>query len=141
MEKADFPFELYGRGFRQIDDKFDAIYPFKYSLAIENYACPDYWTEKIADCLLSWTMPVYYGCTNILDYFPKEAMLLIDPAKPAAAMEQIQAAIDEDRWGKSLDAIAEARDLILNKYQLYPNLAAKIKALNPAPDLPKEKVS
>ncbi|MEL6925380.1 MAG: hypothetical protein AAFO94_15135, partial [Bacteroidota bacterium] len=43
-------------------------------------------------------------------------------------------------WGKSLDAIAEARDLILNKYQLYPNLAAKIKALNPAPDLPKEKV-
>lgn len=113
-------FDLYGRGFREIDDKFQVIYPYKYSFALENTSCDHYWTEKIADCFLSWTVPIYFGCKNITDYFPKNSMIQIDPAKPQKAIEKIQRAIDEGFWEKNLSNLQEARDLVLNKYQLFP---------------------
>ncbi|SDB64937.1 Glycosyltransferase family 10 (fucosyltransferase) C-term [Flavobacteriaceae bacterium MAR_2010_188] len=113
-------FDLYGRGFRQIDDKFNVLYPYKYSFALENNSCNDYWTEKISDCFLSWTIPIYSGCTNITDYFPKNSIIQIDPTRPQEAIEKIQGAINEGFWEKNLSSLSEARNLVLNKYQLFP---------------------
>ena len=129
MEKHNLPYNLFGKGFTPIDDKFDAIYPYKYSIAFENYSCNDYWTEKIADCFLSWTMPVYYGCSNILDYFPSKSFIAINPLEPKATIETIKKAIAEDWWSKNLNAIAEARELILNEYQFFPFVVKRIRQL------------
>jgi hypothetical protein len=117
-----FAFDLFGRGFDPIADKFDGLFPYKYSIAIENHGCNDYWTEKIADCFLSWTMPIYWGAPNILDYFPAESMVLIDPADPAAALATVRAAMQADRWQVHLDALAEARRRVLERYQFFPHL-------------------
>lgn len=126
MKQRGFPLALFGKGFSAINDKWEGLFPYKYSLAIENYCCRDYWTEKIADCFLSWTMPVYYGCTNILDYFPAESMLIIDPRNGEEALNKINAAMEAGRWEKNLSAIKEARDLVLNKYQFFPSIAEKL---------------
>ena len=130
MQKQKFPFHLYGRGFQAIDDKFDAIFPCKYSIAIENFSCNDYWTEKIADCFLSWTMPIYFGCTNIKNYFPEGSMIFIDPNNPAEAIKIISEAINTNLWKKNIEHIKEARELVLNKYQFFPSIAEKIKQSN-----------
>lgn len=126
LAEQGFRFDLFGRGFQPIEDKFDGIYPYQYSLAIENYSCNDYWTEKIADCFLSWTIPIYWGATNILSYFPERSMILIDPSDPTAALKKIRAAMDSGYYHNNLDALAEARDLVLNKYQLFPHVAGLI---------------
>lgn len=126
MAQQQFDFDLFGRGFTPIDDKFDGIAPYKYSIALENYSCNDYWTEKIADCFLSWTVPVYWGCSNILKYFPARSMIQIDPNDPAASLRTLRNAIDNDYYGNNLDALAEARELILTKYQLFPHVCAMI---------------
>jgi hypothetical protein len=120
LNKSKFPIELYGRGSRPIEDKFDALYPFKYSIAFENSSYKNYWTEKIADCFLSWSIPIYYGCPNILDYFPEGSILLVDPKKPEQSLKKIEEAVQNNYWEKNLNAVAEARDLILNKYQFFP---------------------
>jgi hypothetical protein len=118
-----FDFDLFGRGFHPIDDKFDAIGPYKYSLAIENFSCNDYWTEKIADCFLSWTVPIYWGAKNITSYFPPGSMIQIDPADPARALAIIREAVEGDYFGAHTTPLAEARDLILNKYQFFPHVS------------------
>lgn len=120
LQQQKFPFDLWGRGFCSIDDKFDGIFPYKYSIAIENYSCDDYWTEKITDCFLSWTLPIYYGAKNITRYFPEESMLLIDPNRPEYSLQRIKEAIAADYYETHLDYIKEARELILNKYQFFP---------------------
>lgn len=125
--KGKLDFDLFGRGFHPVDDKWDALAPYRYSLAVENFCNEYYWSEKIADCFLSWTMPVYHGCTRISEYFPKEAMVLIDISNPAAAIDQIKEAFASDRWSKNLDAVAAARQLVLKKYQLFPFLAGEVK--------------
>lgn len=128
LEEHNFTYHLYGRGFNAIENKLDGIYPYKYSIAFENFACPDYWTEKLADCFLSWTMPIYYGCTNIFNYFPKESIIHIDPTKPMESITQIKRAIAGDWWKKNLSAIEKARNLILDKYQFFPTVVNRIKA-------------
>ncbi len=119
-------FDLWGKGFNPIDDKWDGVAPYRYSLAIENYSGLYYWTEKIADCFLSYTMPIYYGCTNISDYFPQESYIWIDINKPEEAREIIKETINSDLWIRNRDAIIYARELVLNKYQIYPIISKLI---------------
>lgn len=120
-------FDLYGRGFRSLDDKWDGLAPYQYSIAVENFANEHYWTEKIADCFLAWTMPVYCGCTRITDYFPAEAMVRFDMADPDAP-RLIEEAAQSNRWEKNLDAIAHARELVLKRYQFCAFIAAQVSA-------------
>ena len=66
----ELPFvELYGRGIKPIDDKWDVISTSKYAIAYENFQNDYYWTEKIMDCYLSFAMPLYYGCNSIENFF------------------------------------------------------------------------
>ena len=127
MEKLKniLDFDLYGKGFKEIPDKWTALTPYKYSFAIENFSNQYYWSEKIADCFLSWTMPIYYGCKNITHYFPKESLIQID-IDSDTVIEDIKLALSEKRWEKSLDAISYARPLVLNNYQLFPFITSHI---------------
>jgi Glycosyltransferase family 10 (fucosyltransferase) C-term len=119
-------FDLWGKGFTPIDDKWDGLAPYRYSLAVENHSGPFYWTEKLADCFLAWTMPVYYGCTNIEDYFPKESMIRIDIHSPDC-IEVINDVVRSDRWRTHRDAVAHARELVLDRHQFFPFVTNLIK--------------
>ena len=126
LRESKYDFDLFGRGINPIDNKFDALYPYKYSIAIENSFFPHYWTDKIADCFLSWTMPFYCGAPNIGRYFPKDSFILIDPSNPRRTLDKIKRSIDQGIWDKKIDAIREARELILNKYQFFPFIVNEI---------------
>lgn len=122
IKQTNLNLDLFGRGIKHIDDKFDAIYPYKYTLAIENYSGNNYWTEKISDAYLAWTMPIYYGCKNIEDYFPEKSFIKINIHEPEEAIEIIKKCIMDKQYDKSIHAIKEARELVLNKYQLFPSM-------------------
>jgi hypothetical protein len=116
--------EIYGRGIFPLPDKADGISPFKYHVALENSAFRDYWTEKLADAFLGFAHPFYWGCPNIADYFPDGAVTPINIYDPEGAIATIERAIAEQRYEASLRQVAEARDLVLNKYNLFAALAA-----------------
>lgn len=125
ITQSDLNIDLFGRGIKHIDDKFDAIYPYKYTLAIENYSDTNYWTEKISDAYLAWTMPIYYGCRNIEKFFPENSFVKIDIYRPEESFEIIKKCLTDKLFDKNTQAIKEARDLVLNKYQFFP-VATKI---------------
>jgi hypothetical protein len=95
-------------------------------LAIENYSTKNYWTEKLADSLLSWCLPFYWGAPNIEDYFSPECFIRIDINDPPGAMKTILHAIENREWEKRIAAIAEARKKILNEYQFFPYVSKMI---------------
>ncbi len=128
QNKFPIDIDLYGRAVHAIEDKWDGLAPYKYSLAIENSCSPDYWTEKLADCFLAWTIPFYYGCTNLEEYFPEESFIRIDIDKPQIAIDRIKTAIKNNEWEKRLPALKLAREKVLNQYQLFPHFAKEIKS-------------
>lgn len=120
LKNNEFDFDLFGRGFEPIANKYDGIAPYNYSIAAENYVNKDYFTEKIVDIFLSNTMPIYYGCPNIDKYFPKESYIQIDLKKKEEALDIIQEAIDNNLHLKNKEYIQEAKELILKKHQFFP---------------------
>lgn len=119
--------DLFGRAVHFIEDKWDGLAPYRYSIAAENTSWPDYWTEKIADCFLAWTVPFYHGCGNLEKYFPADSFIRIDIEKPDEAIEIIKNSLQEDDWRRRLPALEEARHRVLYEYQIFPVLAKLIK--------------
>ena len=128
-------FDLMGRGFRNIDDKWEALASYRFSIAMENESIPHYFTEKITDCFLARTIPVYWGCSNLDDYFPPESFIRIDVEKPketAAILESL----DESEYQRRIPALEEARRLVLDKYNPLAGIDELLR--NRTPGKPKE---
>ena len=103
------PMPRFGRGFRDLPDKWDGLAPFRYSVAVENSRHDHYWTEKIADCFLAGTVPIYWGAPNIKEYFPEEAMIVIDTLDPAEVARIIKAEATPEAYQRRLPALREAK--------------------------------
>ncbi|MCG8568559.1 MAG: glycosyltransferase family 10 [Spirochaetes bacterium] len=123
----DIPVDVYGRGFFEIADKWDAIADYQYHLVIENSNIKDYWTEKLADAFLCEAYPFYYGCTNIFDYFAKDTLSLIDIDNIEKSVEIIQTAIHKNKFSKNLNKIKMAKKDVLNKYNFFSMIVPFLK--------------
>lgn len=56
-------------GWPVLGDSKLPLFASQYSLAIENCASRFYFTEKLLDCFLTNTVPIYWGCRNLGDSF------------------------------------------------------------------------
>lgn len=128
--------DVWGRGIRPVEDKWDVLAHSRYAIAVENHCGLNYWTEKIADCWLADTLPFYYGCPNLGKYFPEKSFIRIDLDDFASSARIIRRMVDSGEYEKRLPAIREARDLVLNRYQFFPFMAKEIKKCPPSPFLP-----
>lgn len=120
--------EIFGHGVRPLVDKAQALDEFRYHIAVENHVCEHHWTEKLADAFLGLTLPFYFGCPNLADYFPHESFIAIDIRNPAAAARIIRDAIDTNQYQRRLPAIKEARRLVLDEYNQFAMLAREIES-------------
>ena len=123
--------DVFGRGFRSFDDKWDVLRPYKYHIVIENTSQRYYWTEKISDCYLAETFPFYYGCTNLDDFFPGESFLRINVREPEKSIEIIDKAIKAEKFEASMNVLAECKKRVLNEYNMFEYVARLCDTLNP----------
>jgi hypothetical protein len=68
--------DVLGRGYKPFENKQEGLLPYTYSVVIENVQEPDYFTEKLLDCLLCGTIPIYWGAPNIATYFNVHGMVI-----------------------------------------------------------------
>ena len=123
--------DVFGRGRpNQLENKLEGLADYRYSIAIENTSHADYWTEKISDCFLAWTMPIYFGCTNISDYFNPRSMKLIDLSDTIRTLDEISSLLEQDPFFGSIEALQESRLKVLMEYSLYPFLVRQIEEIN-----------
>lgn len=121
--------DFFGSGIKFIDDKSDAILPYKFHICIENSAVDHYWTEKIADSILGYSIPIYYGAPNINEYFPEKSIIRIDINHTDECIKTIRNILQnpEKEYQERLPYLIEARELLLNKYNIFPMLEDFIK--------------
>lgn len=60
-----------------IKEKKDGIETYKFSICIENSNEKNYVSEKFFDCILTETVPIYFGCENIETLVPKNCFIPI----------------------------------------------------------------
>ena len=126
VRNSDVPLTLFGRGFTPVARKWDVLSASRYSISYENYLGGIYWSEKLADCFLSYCTPIYFGARDIEKYFPKHSYVSLDPEDPLLIdriRDVVQSNFHEEHWSELL----EARDLCLHKYNTTFYLASLAK--------------
>jgi hypothetical protein len=86
---TDFDIDIFGKNWDISDsrykgwvkDKVEGLKDYEYSIAIEN-SCEDYYvSEKLFDCFLNNTVPIYYGCKNVSDFYDSRSLETFDLKK------------------------------------------------------------
>ena len=118
--------DLFGRGTSNpVEIKEDATIDYRFSIVIENSKCKNYFTEKLVDCLAVGTVPIYWGCPNIGDFFNKEGILSFN------SFDELKGIIDmgnfDTKYHSMMDAILENVELA-KKYNvtedwMYKNIS------------------
>lgn len=71
--------DIYGFGRdRQIKAKVDGLKDYMFSIAMENCCVDTYFTEKILDCFLTGTIPIYWGTKKICNVFDENGIIFLD---------------------------------------------------------------
>lgn len=135
ISKELFDIDFYGRNIESIVGnrrnkgpltnglcKIEGLVSYEKSIAIENSSQKNYFTEKLIDCFMTWTMPIYWGCPNIFELFPKESIRCINLDDLDDLKEKIEIPVTKIE----LEAIEEARQLAINKFNFWPAIKRKI---------------
>lgn len=91
---------------------------------IENVRSKYWFTEKLIDCFLTRTVPIYWGCLNIGDYFNTHGMLLAESADDIIRHANW---IGNDLYDVMQNSIEENYQLALPYINLGRRLADKIR--------------
>jgi len=127
LDASGIDCEIWGRGeslrrFRNYRgfalNKWDVHANCRYSIVIENSVSPLYWTEKVADALLGYSLPLYHGCTGLADYLPAKSYIPID-INDQDCIDQIRSVLINDPYADRLSAIESARRTLLSGQNLY----------------------
>jgi hypothetical protein len=57
-----------------LGDSKNPLFDSMFHIAIENTSIANFFTEKLIDCFQTRTIPIYYGCPNIGEYFNTAGM-------------------------------------------------------------------
>ncbi|MEO5910946.1 MAG: glycosyltransferase family 10 [Pelobium sp.] len=114
--------DVYGRGFNSFDDKFEVLKEYKYSVTIENSFLPGYFTEKISECFLTHTLPLYWGCPDLENYFDKKSFIRLDINDYLKSIRTIEEIIEQGIYEERIEVIKQQKKTYLNSYNIFPAL-------------------
>lgn len=75
VEKFKDKIDIFGTiNDNQIDYKLTGLKDYAFSIVVENTQCPGYYTEKLIDCFLTGTIPIFWGdlintSFNVLNFY------------------------------------------------------------------------
>jgi hypothetical protein len=66
-----YNFDVWGSGYKPFGDKLEPLRDYKYSICVMNSSEDNFFTEVLLDCFRVGTIPIFWGCPNIGEYFNK----------------------------------------------------------------------
>ena len=82
----------------------------------------DFFGTQFTDSILRWTVPFYGGGANLSKFFPEKSFIKINPSD-LSEVDRVKSIIENnDDYKDRIDALCEARELILNKYNIWPTI-------------------
>ena len=90
-KEIKIPFDIYGSSWNPV--KFPGLLPLApwdnrkdkarvmdcmFHICIDSYKRKDHYSEKLIDPLITKTVPIYWGCTNLGDYFNEQGIIQVD---------------------------------------------------------------
>ncbi len=96
------------------------LFDSQFHICIENTKRRNWWTEKLEDCMQTKTVPIYYGCPNIGDWFDTKGFIIANDLK-----DIIEAcnSLDESTYNNMLPYIEDN----FKRSQEFANIGERLK--------------
>jgi hypothetical protein len=91
----------------RFEKKEETLDDYYYQVVVENDIQGYYFTEKILDCFLEFTIPVYIGATKIAEFFNPEGIIQILP-EDYDHIPDILSKLDEKYYEDHLEAVKDS---------------------------------
>jgi hypothetical protein len=104
--------DWFGNGVNSVDQKWDGLAPYKYSIVLENQSTPYILTEKIQDAFLALAMPVYWGAPEAPDFFDPESLIPIDIKDLRGSISKIEKLLEDDPYERVLPSLRASRSVV-----------------------------
>ena len=121
----NYNFDLYGvvsfsNKTLPTNNKCEGLDSYKYCLSFDNQdIIKPFFGTQFTDSILRWCVPIYWGGASLEDYFPEGSYIQID-IKKETTIEDIKSFLSKDNYEERISALKEARELILNQYNMWP---------------------
>jgi len=79
-KKLNVNIDIFGKDISYLPLKYKlyALKNYQYHICVENTRNSVYFTEKIIDCFATGTIPIYWGCSEIKNYFNEKGIITIN---------------------------------------------------------------
>jgi len=118
IEKYKDSCDHYGTGHNPIANKIDGLRDYCFSISMENATYPNMITEKITDCFITGTIPIYYGISDIGNFFNPEGIIILNNSFNINDLSF-------DLYNSKIDAIKEnyeiSKNLLCAEDYIYEN--------------------
>ena len=101
--------------------KFDLFKDSQFSLIIENSRQANYFSEKLCDCVITKTVPVYWGCPNISEYFDTTGWILLEDESVEHLAQKINA-LNAEHYMKNIDTVEKNFKKVKDYIDIEENL-------------------
>ncbi|CAK7051948.1 MAG: hypothetical protein DELT_01082 [Desulfovibrio sp.] len=124
MQHFGSALDVFGRGRNSIDDKADAIADYKYHIVLENNRIANFWTEKLSDAWIGYSLPLYAGAPNLANVVPDTSGVVTLPIdNHDACIGMIEDLLAKDPYNVRFPAIARCREWCLESTNVFARVA------------------
>lgn len=131
-DKFSDTIDLYGTAYKFVPEKLDSLKDYRFSVIIENSKEEGYVTEKLIDCMLTGTVPIYWGSTfsHISSNFNSQGVIYCE-----SETELMDAIIsirkDSERYYMNFDPylqenLEKAKQFVSAEHWIFNNLSDRI---------------
>jgi hypothetical protein len=115
-------FDSFGRGHNEISFKIEALKDYMFSITIENSKFDYYFSEKIIDCFMTGTIPIYWGCPSIGDFFDINGIITFETLED---LSEIIKNLTPEIYNSKLESVQKnfdtAKNYVLSEDWIYKN--------------------
>lgn len=115
-------FDLWGSGYNSFQSKNDPLKDYYFSISVMNSKVKDFFTEVLVDNLRLGTIPIFWGCPNIGDYFDINGIITFDTIEE---LDCILSNLTIDDYYKRLESIKTNLDFS-QKYVSTDDIVADV---------------
>jgi hypothetical protein len=100
------------------ENKANLFTTFQYSVTIQNAREENFFTDHLIDCLIMKTIPIYWGCPNVSEFFDTTGWIIFEDERDL--LNKISN-LDENHYAKHLDIVEKNFHEALKYADFYKN--------------------
>jgi len=112
--------DIYGNGYNPINYKLESLRNYRYQIVVENVKKDFWFTEKLIDCFVTGTIPIYYGCPSIHEFFDINGLITFNNTDE---LKHKIANLNSDYYNSKIESIKInfkiAQEYILSENSIY----------------------